>query len=423
MTSKRLNACTVAVIGAGPYGLSVAAHLKHAGIATRLFGEPMSFWRDHMPKGMLLRSPWRASHLSHPDRAISLEAYASAHGVRTDRPLPRDEFVAYGEWFQKHAVPDIDRRAVRLVEAASNCFRLTLADGEIFAADRVVIAIGLANQDYRPHPFHDLPAALVTHACEHDDLTPFRGKKVAVIGRGQSACESAVLLTEAGAEAEIVSRGEIHWLGAGTERATYTTMVSRLRETLSAPTAVGPFPLDWLAESLRVVRHLPITLRDRFSRRCLQPAAAGWLKPRFHDVQCHPGRVITGAHAHANRIVLDLDTGSKTFDHVLLGTGYQVDLARVAILSRQISANIACADGSPLLRSGFESTVPRLHFVGCYAVKSFGPLMRFIAGAPFAARAITKAARRGTALAGIAELPKAPARQSAAAAPNPSRLQ
>ena len=57
MTSRRANSCEAAVIGAGPYGLSVAAHLDHAGFATRVFGEPMDFWRQNMPKGMVLRSP------------------------------------------------------------------------------------------------------------------------------------------------------------------------------------------------------------------------------------------------------------------------------------------------------------------------------------------------------------------------------
>ncbi len=392
MTSKRSNVSTVAVIGAGPYGLSVAAHLRHAGISTRLFGEPMAFWRRHMPNGMLLRSPWRASHLSHPDRAVSLDAYAAAAGIRMDALLPREDFVAYGEWFQRHVAPDIDRRTVARLDAAGNCFQLTLGDGETFAAERVVVAVGLANQDYRPPVFAGLPAALVTHACEHTDFAPWRGRRVAVIGRGQSACESAALLAEAGAEVELIGRGDIRWLAAEHRRRPKTPL-ARLHKALSAPTAVGPFPLDWLVEAPQLVRHLPAGWRAQFTERCLQPAAAGWLKPRFDKVRCRRGGVAT-ARAVGGEVELVVDGRTLRFEHVVLGTGYRIDLARVPMLSPRLLSATARIDGSPLLGAGFESTVPGLHFVGCYAVKSFGPLMRFIAGAGFAARAVASAARR-----------------------------
>jgi len=397
MISKRLNYCETAIIGAGPYGLSVAAHLTHAGVAAQVFGEPMAFWRRHMPKGMLLRSPWRATDLSDPDRALSLDAFVAERATEREEPLQLDDFVAYGEWFQVHAAPEVDSRNVRQVEAASNGFRLTLADGEIVSADRVVVATGLANQDYRPAPFRDLPAALVTHSSEHDDFAPFRGKHVAVIGRGQSACESAALLSEAGAEAEIVSRGEIHWLGGHTSAATESrTPMHRLRELLAAPSAIGPFPFTWLVEVPSLVRLLPPERRDAFTRRCLRAAASGWLKPRFNDVKTDFGRTVAAAFPRGGRIVLALDNGERTFDHVVLGTGYRVDVSRIGILAPKLLEAIACTEGSPLLGPGLESSVPRLHFVGSYAVRSFGPLMRFIAGASYAARSVANAALNRT---------------------------
>jgi cation diffusion facilitator CzcD-associated flavoprotein CzcO len=393
MTSRRTNSCEVAVIGAGPYGLSVAAHLRHAGVATHVFGEPMAFWRHNMPKGMMLRSPWRATHMSNPSGTLSLDAYAVAHGIAADRLLPLEDFVGYGEWFQRHAVPDVDRRKVRTIEPARDGFHLTLDDGEVLSAGRVVIATGLRHQEYRPEAFRTVPAELVSHTSEHTDFEKFRGKRIAVIGRGQSACESAVLLAEAGAEVELISRGAIHWLGAaGTGR---TAM--RLRQLLKSPSEVGPFPLSWLTEAPGLVRHLPEGLREEFSRRCLKAAAAGWLQPRFAEVACSPGRTITGARAVANGVALDLDGGEATFDHVILGTGYRVDISRLGMLSPQLLQKIACIQGSPVLRGGFASSVPKLHFVGSYAVRSFGPLLRFIAGAPFAARAVTAAARRSVA--------------------------
>jgi FAD-dependent urate hydroxylase len=393
MSSAQAKSCEVAVVGAGPYGLSVAAHLTRAGMAVRVFGEPMGFWRHNMPKGMIVRSPWRATHLSDPGGALSLDVYATSCGVDSGQPLPREKLVAYGEWFQRQAVPDVDRRAVRLIDMAGNGFRLTLADGDALSADRVVVATGLLNQDYRPPLFQDLPRALVSHSSEHADLSRFRGKRVAVIGRGQSACESAALLGEAGAAVEIISHGPIHWLGVSTNTAG-TTLRRRLRKLLASPSEVGPFPLSWLVEVPGLVRLLPPEIRREFTRRCLKAGATGWLRPRFANVACNPGRSITGARVLGDCIALDLDNAARTFDHVLLGTGYRIDIARLGMLAPQLLERVARAEGSPLLARGFESSVPKLHFVGCYAVKSFGPLLRFIAGAPYAARAVTNAARR-----------------------------
>jgi FAD-dependent urate hydroxylase len=414
MMPRQTSSCEVAVIGAGPYGLSVAAHLKHAGIATQVFGEPMAFWRHNMPRGMLLRSPWGGTHISDPDRTLSLAAYAAQHGLNGVERLPLEKFVAYGDWFQQQAVPDVDRRAVRTIDATQHGFRLTLADGEVLAADRVVVATGLNNQEYRPEVFHDLPATLVSHCCEHSDLAAFRGRRVAVIGRGQSACESAALLAEAGAEAEIISRGEIHWLGSGAKQ-----NASWLQEALKSPSEVGPFPLSWLVEVPGLVWHLPRGLRDEFTRRCLKAGASGWLRPRFANVTRNPARTIAGARAISGRVVLDLDTGPATFDHVLLGTGYRIDIARLGILSPQLLEKIARIEGSPALGQGFVSSAPKLHFVGSSAVRSFGPLLRFIAGAPFAARSITAAAQRG--LAGKSSARPAQGRRGfGGVTPNPS---
>jgi len=391
MSSDQAKSCEVAVVGAGPYGLSVAAHLRGAGIATHVFGEPMGFWRHNMPKGMLIRSPWRATHLSDPGRALSLDAYASSCGLDSGKHLSLEKLVAYGAWFQRHAVPEVDRRAVRLIDTAKDGFRLKLADGDMLNTDRVIVATGLLNQEYRPPLFRDLPRALVSHTSEHADLSVFRGKRVAVIGRGQSACESAALLSEAGAAVELISRGAIHWLGLSIAR---TWLRRRLHKALTPPSEVGPFPLSWLVEAPGLVRLLPPEIRGEFTQRCLKAGATGWLKPRFTNVVCNPGRSITGARALGDGIALDLDGAATAFDHVLLGTGYRIDISRLGILAPQLLERVACAEGSPLLGPGLESSLPKLHFVGCYAVKSFGPLLRFIAGAPYAARAVANAARR-----------------------------
>jgi len=205
----------VTVLGAGPYGLAAAAHLRQIkGLELRVFGEPMEFWSAHMPEGMLLRSPWAASHISDPQTALTLDGFGAHLGSRIPTPIPLDQFVEYGRWFQRQAVPDVDRRKITRIEKNSNGFRLTLMDGEQFNSRRVVIAAGIGSFARWPQQFEGLPHELVTHVSNQRDVRRFKGKHVMVVGAGQSAIESAALIHEAGGEVEIVVRApNVHWLG------------------------------------------------------------------------------------------------------------------------------------------------------------------------------------------------------------------
>jgi cation diffusion facilitator CzcD-associated flavoprotein CzcO len=397
------------VIGAGPYGLAVAAHLKAAGVSTRVFGEPMCFWDRNMPKGMRLRSPHIASHIADPYGVLSLDHYAAEKGVACGEPLPVETFIDYGLWFQARAIPDLDPRRVIRIEAAGQAFRLILADGDRLAAERVVIATGLANQQFRPAAFDGIPGGLASHTSEHASLEAFRGKRVAVVGRGQSACETAALLTEVGAEVELICRGDIRWLGAAQPSEAWQRELARhLASLVAAPSAVGPFPYSWLVEVPGLVHRLPAQLRARLNARSLRAGVASWLLSRFANVRVNAGRTILGAEARGDQVAVQLDSGTPLFDHVLLATGYEIDISRPGILAPDLRAAIACRGGSPILAAGFESSVPCLHFAGAAAVTSFGPLMRFVAGTSFAARNIAKAmaARRGAL--GIASADRAP---------------
>ncbi len=388
----RAGDCEVAMIGAGPYGLAATAHLRSAGVFTHAFGEAMAFWRANMPKGMRLRSAWHASHISDPERKLSLDAYARLQTTERRDNVPLADFVGYGEWFQARAVPDLDRRRVTRIDARGRGFSLLLEDGEQVQARRVVVATGLANQDFRPAPFAGMPAALVSHTSEHADLAHFRGLRVAVIGRGQSACESAVLLSEAGADVDLISRGPVHWVGS--QRCADpvgSTPVWHPNKMLIAPSGVGPFPLNWLNEAPGLVHRLPSGLRRALIARSTRAGAAAWLIPRLNGVRLEPGRNVVGARLEADRIMLQLDNGSRAFEHVLLATGYKTDLARLGLFDASLLAAIAQSSGAPLLSAGFESSVPGMHFIGAAAIASFGALNRFVAGCGYAARAVTRA--------------------------------
>jgi len=271
-------------------------------------------------------------------------------------------------------------------------FRIVLEDGENIFARRVVMATGLLHHEYRPAEFDGLPRSLVSHSCEHTDSAQFRGRRVAVIGRGQSASEYAALLHEAGADVEIICRGQLVWnADPGTRGALRKGVRSMLGKALIPPSQVGPFPYNWLVEAPAFVHRLPAAVRDRLNEHCLHPTAILWLRPRLQEVSLVEGTSILEARRDGDRIALTLDGGSRCVDHVLLATGYRISVDKMQILDPQLRSRIVRHGDSPLLSAGFESSVAGLHFIGAAAVASFGPLLRFIAGAGFAARRIAQA--------------------------------
>jgi FAD-dependent urate hydroxylase len=386
----------VAIIGAGPYGLAVAAHLRAANVPIRIFGDALSFWRQNMPTGMKLRSPWTGTHIADPAHRLTLDDYYRQAGMDVPKLLPVENFIGYGLWVQQQVAPDLDTRAVIRVEPLDGGFRLVLEDGDTFFAQRVVMAIGLLGHEHRPTQFDGLPRALVSHSCEHTDSERYRGKRVAVIGRGQSACESAALLHEAGADVKLICRGNLVWNADPVQRSLLRKVVrTMLGNILIPPSQVGPFPHNWVNEAPGIIQHFPQEMRDRWNELNLRATAILWLRPRLKDVPIDQGRTILAAKRDGDGIALTLDNATKRFDHVLLATGYRIDVDKMGLLASKLREKIVRHGGVPVLNSGFESSVPGLHFVGAASVASFGPLLRFIAGSGFAARRITRAARRG----------------------------
>lgn len=378
----------VVIIGAGPYGLALAAHLREAGITPRLFGEPMAFWQQRMPKGMYLRSSWDASHISDPRGHLTLDAYEQAHHTRIPRPVPLAQFIAYGHWVQQHVAPALDRRRVTSVQAIGDGLRLRLSDGELLEAPRVVIATGLDSFGWRPPQFDQLPQASVSHSSDHPDLGQLSGRRVIVIGGGQSAIESAAILHEGGAEVEVIVRApQVRWLRRS---AWLHNHFAPIRYLLYPPTDVGPPGLNWIVGLPDVFRRLPPSLQPHVASRSIRPAAAGWLAPRVGNVKFTTGQTVTRAESNGKGLRIVLDDGTeRRADHVLLATGYRVDVRRLLLLAPEIVQALRCIDGYPVLDSGFQSSVPGLHFIGAPAARSFGPLMRFVSGTYYTARAVT----------------------------------
>jgi thioredoxin reductase len=381
----------VAVVGAGPYGLAAAAHLRGVNRDVRIFGETFHFWRTQTPARMVLRSPYLGSNVGDPDGKLTLQDYERDSGQALDRPIPVDRFLDYGDWFQQRAVPDLDRREVTAIERTSRGFRLDVGD-DSFLADRVVVAAGVGTFARRPPEFDGLDDELAPHTLHRHDLSVFAGRRVSVVGGGQSALESAAILHEVGADVDVLVRQpEVRWLTEGSWKHT-TKAVSKV--LYSAPD-VGPAGVSHLVAHPGLYRKMPRPLQDRLAVRSVRPAGAGWLRPRLASVPIHTGVRVTSAKEDGGRVRLSVDGGDDAVvDHVLLGTGYRVDLTKYAFLAPALVDAVDCVNGYPRLSDHFETSVSGLYIVGAPAAWSFGPLMRFVAGSNFAARTLASGMRR-----------------------------
>jgi lysine/ornithine N-monooxygenase len=372
------------VIGAGPYGLAAAAHLRAAGVDARVFGRAMDFWDEHMPKGMFLRSGRDASHIADPHSALTLDDFEQAHGRVVPRPTPLGDFIEYGRWFQRRAVPDLDARRIEHVTVTSDGFRVTCEDGEPIETRRVVVAAGISPFTRRPRALDGLPADLCSHSSDLAEPARFARSRVMVLGGGQSAIECAVLLLEAGADVEVVQRARAQrWLGR-------SHRLGRFRALVFPRSDVGPAFLGHIAGRPPLFTRLPLSWQRGLAQRSFAPAASGWLRPRAHGLTITTARAIVGASPSGGRLRVSLSDGSdREVDHLLLATGYRIDVARYEFLAPLLSS-LRIVDGYPTLDSGFGSSIPGLHFLGAPGVRTFGPIVRFVSGTEFATRALVR---------------------------------
>ncbi|MFF0746407.1 FAD-dependent oxidoreductase [Streptomyces sp. NPDC004111] len=392
----------VVVIGAGPYGLSTAAHLRARGIPVRVFGEPMVSWRAHMPAGMLLKSTPVASNIDAPQPGHDLVDFCAEAGItryESDWDLiPVEDFAAYGQWFADRLVPELEQTRVVSVDRTGAEFTVKLDSGEQFRARAVVVATGLTGLARIPRELSaavpDGPSATgpVSHAVQHRDLSVFAGRSVVVVGAGQSALENAVLLAEAGASSVRVvarRRGAVAF-GDAPDRQ------PRLRPE-------SPFGRAWSLYALSYhathVRRLPPPARHYLVRRVLGPLGAWWLRDRFTGrVQVTDGRRVERARVEDGRPTLTLSgEGPSTelsADHVMAATGYRTDVASMPFLGDGLRTDLATTNGAPVLDAVYGSSVPGLYFTGLPSASSFGPVMRFVCGTQYASPRVAAAVAR-----------------------------
>ncbi|WP_158743698.1 NAD(P)-binding domain-containing protein [Acidisphaera sp. L21] len=381
------------IVGAGPYGLSLAAFLRGRA-EFEIAGDPMGAWSASMPEGMHLKSEGFASTLYEPAGLDTLAAFCAAEGIAyadTGIPVSLGTFVAYGKAFQKRHVPNVQERTVTAIRQIAKGFETIFADGGRMRSRRVVMAGGVQHYAQVPPVLGGLPPALLSHSADHHSLAQFAGQSVAVIGGGSSAMDIAAALRRVGAIATIIAR-------RNTVR--FQTPLGRrsLRDKIRTPmTSIGPGWKSVLCTRAPLLFHaMPAKFRSTIVRRYLGPAPGWAVRDAVEGhVPIVTGTVVTEAtevdgKARLSLLRQDGYTGVLQVDHVIAATGYRVAVDRVPFLDPALAAAIGTADGAPSLSRNFESSVPGLYFIGPASATSFGPMLRFAAGAKFTATRLSR---------------------------------
>ena len=398
----------VAIVGAGPYGLALAAHLAASGVPFRIFGAPMRMWRERMPRSMHLKSEPFATDLYDPGRTFPLSRFCRERGIPyrdVGLPVSLETFCAYGAEFQRRFVPDLDTREVTWITRKGDGYEIEIEGVERMRFGRVVLAVGISHYGHIPPEFTHLPDTLLSHSSTNGDLGRFRGKRVAVIGGGSSAIDCAVMLASVGADTHLVTRRQ--WLAFHAPPGT-RTLVQKLRWPMSA---VGPGWKGVLCTRLPdVFRLLPSGFRAEVTRRFLGPAPCWFTREPFErDVTLHKSVRGLSLAAEGEAVTISFENeGASTalkVDHVIAATGFRAELGRLPFLDPALAGAVALEEGTPVLDRNFESSVPGLFFTGLSASNAFGPMLRFACGAGFAARRLTARLRRRQAHPVVAAVP------------------
>src|ERR1700735_4774626 len=387
----------VAIIGAGPYGLSIAAHFRRQGIPFRIFGRPMDSWASHMPTGSCLKSDGFASNIYDPGNEFTLRQFCAEQGIEyadTGIPVRLETFSAYGIAFKERMLPDLDERMIEKLDRTREGFILQLEDGERVTARRVILAVGISYFEYIPENLAHLSPEFLSHSYQHKDLEPFRGRSVIVIGSGASAIDLAGLLRDEGADVQLTARPNELRFHTNPKDQKPRTWWDNLRHPSSG---LGPGVRSRLfSDAPNLFYFLPESLRLKIVRTTLGPSAGWFARDKVMGrVPLVLGFTPQGAKVQNRKVHLQLRGNDGAIrevvsDHVIAATGYKVSMERLKFLSADLRSNIRTVSGSPVLKSNFESSVPGLYFSGRATANTFRPVMRFAFGAYFAARTLTQ---------------------------------
>ncbi len=371
------------VIGAGPYGVATAARALEQGIDTIVVGEPMGFWKEHMPEGMCLRSgpDWHLDASGHH----TFEAFLEEEGIASSEidPVPLGVFLDYATWFQANKGVVARRSFVRQLTQSDNGFEALLDSGDRIAADAVVAAPGVRHFQQLPSWAHSVPPGVGAHTVDSVHFEDLRDARVLIVGGRQSAYEWAALIGEQGAERiDIVHRHGVPLF----ERVSWTFVDDHVEAMLAVP--------GWW-------RTLSHSERERITRQFWEAGRLTlewWLAPRLATDQFHrwPGTSVIDIREDGGAVVADLSNGERlSVDRIVFATGYKANVTNVPYLGALVDA-IDLIDGFPVLDEAFQTSIPGLYITGFAATRDFGPFLGFTKACPAAARLIVESLLRRT---------------------------
>jgi thioredoxin reductase len=384
------------IVGAGPYGLSIAAHLRAADLPFQLFGTPLESWRTFMPAGMVLKSEAFASNLWDPQRQFTLQRYSTEHKIpyqRSGRPLPLSVFLDYADWFRRRAVGEVSPVKIRRITRGVEDFTLEFEDQLPVRTRRVILATGHMAFRHIPAELATIDEPFCLHSTRIGDVRAFGGRDVTILGAGQSAIETAALLHEAGAKVTLVARcNRLLWNDAPSNKPH-----SWANSLIRPESGLGMGWRSWAVSELpQLFRRLfPAEKRHRFVAGSWGPSGAWWLRERFESrvatlLDCRiRSAVRVGERV---RLVLEQPNGASELetDQVIAATGFKVDIDRLDFVDPSLRTRIAREAAAPLLDAHFETSVPGLFIVGVASAPTFGPVMRFMYGAKHVAPVLAR---------------------------------
>lgn len=367
------------IIGAGPYGLATAAYAKHRGLDFLLLGEPMGFWKHHMPKGMFLRTSIR-EHLD-PLNIHTFNSFIEEKGItkKEANPIPVELFLDYAQWFRAEAGIQAELSFVSELRSIDGVFEARLDNGRSIFAENVLIAPGLRHFMNIPQDIiSDIPANYYSHTCELVKFDSLKEKRCLIIGGRQSAFEWAALISEqSGTEIHISHRHDTPKF----ERSNWLWVNRMVRSTTDIRGWYRQLTLD---ERQAIWQRFWAAGRVK-----LEP----WLGPRIEksNIKLWPNsKVVSCKESSGGQILVKLDTcKSLNVDHVILATGYRVNVSNLPFLSKEnLLPSLRVEDGFPVLDEDFQSSIPGLFFTSITSTRDFGPFFGFLFGCPAAAKII-----------------------------------
>jgi lysine/ornithine N-monooxygenase len=371
------------IIGAGPFGLAMAAHAKHLGIDFIMVGKPMEFWKMNMPEGMYLRSAcdW---HLD-PENEITIEKFFSSRNLSSADviPISRNLYLSYAKWFsEQKQISALPVYIDSLDNTSEHEYRATTSEGDVITANNVLIAVGFKYFKHIPAEFTNIfPHNAYAHTCDLTDMKTMQGKRCLILGGRQSAFEWAALLNEAGAAAIHISHrhnspsftaSDWSWVNPIVDNMEYEPEWFR---NLSAEEKVSLSKKLWAEGRLKI-----------------EP----WLETRImnQNIKLWPNTEVTACKklsADELKVVLN-NSNTIVVDHIILATGYKFIIDRIPFLSKgNILTKLATQNNFPVLDEYFQTNLPGLFITSMAAAQDFGPFFGFTIAVRASAKLIGKA--------------------------------